>query len=445
MNSKVVLLLIAAAAAMLVYATPVITLFVGSHSTFNFDNNAESGVINVTVGSGSDEYCKQCHLRVWNELYSNPKAPHSDLSCETCHRYNGTGVKFAVINSTGAHPGRQAHAAYVPNCLECHWKTTPIRNIHGGISYAPAAAGFNLAYIPDNSRIPNYTIDVSRISYYAAHKRLIEYANDTLGDMNIGCLLCHTNYSKEISYTYHWNIDYSTLYWNFTSFSPNGTRTYTITAAKSTEFSGKHEFLPMDSINCSKCHENIYEGLINGTHAPIYRYVNPTKPGWSWYLTNLWGDIRFHARGVYDGYTSTYSLNTSLINNTYCKDCHYNPSVPDTAANKGLVHCAEKVSCLTCHGYGKTFDAYNAILNASAYSGPVGKTDPDDHENLLNQTATYARMYHGDVCMGCHEAAVHATKSKGGGGASGGCSRCHEWGNVDVYIESEPSGYAINQ
>ena len=295
-----------------------------------------------------------------------------------------------------------------------------------------------MSYAVDSSRISNYTIDVSQISYYAAHKRLIEYANNTLGDMNIGCLLCHTNYSKKITYSYHWNLNYSTLNWSFTSFSPNGTRTYTVDIAKSTEFSGKHEFISGDDVNCSMCHENIYKALVVGTderyftHAPIEIPDNlGLKP---WGTTNLWNHPRYHY--VPPAYRAEW------VNNTYCKECHNNASIPDTAASKDLIHCAEKVSCLTCHGYGRTYDPYYPILYNQTHS-----SNASGHEDLLNQTAEVYRMYHGDVCMGCHEAAMHPSKGSGGCGGSEGdegghCGWCHTKGSVDIYIESEPSGYA---
>ena len=69
--------------------------------------------------------------------------------------------------------------------------------------------------------------------------------------------------------------------------------------------------------------------------------------------------------------------------------------------------------------------------------GGVGHsgTTPDFVDEVASN---YARTFNGDICMGCHEAAVHPD---GGGGQ---CSRCHNYGNAVVNIESEPSGYATN-
>jgi len=420
MTSKALPLLligVAVAAMFFVYSPHSSSLFVGDHTMFNFSLNQTTGVINVTTANGQTEYCKLCHYHIWEELYSNPDAPHYDLSCETCHRFNGTGVSFAVINSTGAHPGMLAHAAYVPSCLDCHggngrW----IVDRFGKKVFAPPAKAFN-----DTVTVNNHNITViSSIPYFAAHKAMIEYF-ERKGDESLACLMCHTNITKHMVFSYQYNLSYILYYWTFTSFTPNGTRYANITLNPSASFNGMHEFLPVNKINCSACHENIYLGLINGTHAPIYY-------AWRWGSTNLWGNPRYHALALYGT-----ALNTSWINNTYCDECHNlyryaeeNPTANSTynlypaaiEINSTKIHCAEKVSCITCHGYGKPYDAYNATSN-------IG------HEDMINATANYSRMYQGDVCMACHKAAIHGTASCGG--------TCHD-GYAGFNIQSEPSG-----
>lgn len=409
----------------------VVSLFKGSHVVYNIS------------GNGVDVDCASCHKHVAEEMAITRAlhGPHWDLSCVTCHRYNGTGIEFAVANATGAHPGKQAHAAYVPSCLDCHGgKGAWVYNVSGVLVHAPPARAFNLT-TTENYR--NWTV-ISSIPYYAAHKQFVAYCENVLHDENLACLACHTNYSINITYTYHYNVSYwtynTTSTWIIWNFKPNWSRVYTVHFVKKPIFSGKHIFLPLRKINCSKCHLNIYLGLINGTHAPIYWYYSLFKTNWTAY--NLWGNIRYHALGYYDSTTGKFVLyNVSWINDTYCYQCHdlylfakYNPSasavyglnnaIPVTNSTK--VHCAEKVSCLTCHGYGKPYDPYYPILfNQTQSSSALG------HRNLLNQTAYYPRMYHGDICMGCHNASVHAIFS---------CSWCHFKGEVIVNIYSEPSG-----
>ncbi len=437
MTSKAIPLLlfgVAVAALFLIYSPHSTSLFVGTHSMFNFSTNATTGVINVTTANGQTEYCKLCHYHIWEELYSNPKAPHYDLSCENCHRFNGTGVSFAVINSTGAHPGKFAHAAYVPSCLDCHggngrW----IIDRFGKRVFAPPAKAFN-----DTVTVNHHNVTViSSIPYFAAHRAMVVYF-EKKGDENLACLMCHTNISKHMVFSYQYDLYYSLYAYDFTSFAPNGTRYANITIVPNATFNGMHEFLPVNDINCSSCHLNIYEGLINGTHAPIYN---------AWNVTNLWGNPRYHALA-----TSAATLNVSWINNSYCDECHnlYRyATVDNTAANTTYnllpaaieinsteVHCAEKVSCLTCHGNGTPYDPYSVIASSGWLPGGGGGSTvyiAQGHENMLNQTGTYARMYHGDVCMACHKASVHAITS---------CKSCHE-GYIAFDIQSEPSGTDI--
>ena len=405
-----VLVLIAITAGIFISSMKSVSLLKGSHVVYNISSNSV------------DVNCSACHKHVAEEMAITRAlhGPHWDLSCVTCHRFNGTGISFATANSSGVFPGKQAHAAYIPSCLDCHGGNGAwVYNVSGVLVHAPPARAFNITTTVDYR---NWTV-ISSIPYYAAHKQFIAYCENVLHDENLACLACHTNFSINITYKYHYNISYSLSLWTFTSFNPNWSRIYTVHFVKNATFSGKHIFLPTKDINCSKCHENIYLGLINGTHAPIYY-------AWRWGTTNLWGDPRYHALALYGT-----TINTSWINDSYCDECHnlYRYATVDNPAanltynllpaaleiNSTKIHCAEKVSCITCHGYGKPYDAYNATSNTG-------------HEDMINYTATnYSRLYHGDICMACHEAAVHGVASCG--------KTCHA-GNAAFNIYSEPSG-----
>ena len=400
-------------------------------------------------GAGNDVNCSVCHKSVAEEMEITRAlhGPHWDLSCEACHRFNGTGIHFAKANASGAFPGREAHAAYIPSCLDCHGGNgVNVTNVTGSRVHAPPARAFNIITTLNHR---NITI-ISSIPYAEAHKQFIAYCENSLHDENLACLACHTNYSIDISYTYQYNLTYSIKYWTFQTFTPIWGKTYNVNYAKKSYFSGKHIFLPLENINCSRCHYNIYRGLINGTHAPIYRYVGG---GQTWPSYNLWGFYRYHALGYYSA--GTYVL-TGNINSSYCKQCHYSIKInltsyttgakftsvnPFTAAAKGLVHCAEKISCYTCHHRNSTYwwlDPYYAVGNINSTKGG----NATGHEYLINQTITYARMYHGDVCMACHEPSVHGVVK---------CNDCHyyggHWWKGTIYplyfrIESEPNGSA---
>ncbi len=403
---NIFLILFIGVAALTIFAsTGVISLFVGQHSFVNIS------------GTGNQISCVGCHHHIADEM--NNSAIHTNLTCEDCHRYNGTGIHFASGDGTDAStPGNESHAAYVPRCLDCHGGT----GVYIGTEFAPPARAFNES---------GYGTD------YSAHKHFVIEANnsDTTTGENEACIACHTNYTCKISYSYFYNINYTLQNWTFSSFAYNGTRNYSIQWIKS---GSKHEFLRLSDISCVKCHENIYEALTNGTdgitnedyltHAPVE--IDTA----TWNTTNPWNHNRYH-------YIPAISRPV-WVNDSYCVRCHnvkryadehpgYNTTYDlgnvTSDTNSTEVHCAEILSCATCHGTGKTKEV---IDNPNYHGKGHGASFVD------NVAANYARTFNGDTCMGCHEAAVHPS--------SGTCARCHTSGNATVYIESDPSGYATN-
>jgi hypothetical protein len=423
MNGKVIALFATLAFILvLVGSTDVVTLFGGSHQ-----------IINIT-SSGNDIDCVPCHQWVRNEL--DNATYHSWMVCEDCHRYEGARIEFAEHNLAG----KQAHAAYTPRCLDCH-NNDSITLANGTIVFIKKADAFG---------DPDYGNDSS------AHKKFVKDSlNSTLSvGENEACIACHTNYSLEIVYSYFWNIEYELFHWNvpFATFSYNVTqREYTNTFSKT---GAKHEFIDTTDINCISCHKNIYVALVNGTdggsnedyltHAPIE--INTIGgSGTLWNTDNPWDDhYRYH-------YIPAPATNRAAgVNSSYCFECHnvkkyadenpsnnttYNLTGVTADTNSAQVHAAEALSCQTCHGSGKT----KVVIDNPDFTGGAGHSDSN---NFVDDVASnYARTFHGDICMGCHEAAVHPS--------AGTCSRCHKdiggmYGSADVNIESEPSGYATN-
>ena len=407
----------------LVGSTDVVTLFGGSHHIINISSSS---------GTGNDINCVPCHQWVRNEL--DNATYHSWMVCEDCHRYEGTGIVFAKHDQEG----EEAHAAYTPRCLDCHNNDTIALANGTNVNIEKAGAFGN----------PDYGTDSS------AHKKFVKDSlNSTLcvGE-NEACIACHTNYSIEIEYSYFWNIEYELSAWTFTSFSYNVTqRNYTNTFTKT---GAKHEFIDTGDINCINCHQNIYEALVNGTdggsnedyltHAPIE--INTIGAnGTHWNTDNPWDDhYRYH-------YIPAPSANRATgVNSSYCFECHnvkkyadenttardyYDLTNVTADTNSAQVHAAEALSCQTCHGSGKT----KVVISNPDFTGGEGHSDSN---NFVDDVASnYTRTFHGDICMGCHEAAVHPS--------SGACVRCHKedigsYGSADVNIQSEPSGYAIN-
>ncbi len=407
-----VFIFIAVSSVLIFTSTDIVTLFANQHAFFNIS------------GTGNQISCTGCHHHIADEL--NLSAIHEDLSCEACHRFTGAGITFASGES-GATPGEEAHAAYTPRCLDCHGES----GVWVEGKYAPPAPAFNQS---------------------SAHRKFVERANESnlsVGE-NEACLACHTNYSAKISYSYFYNIDYTVYSWNvpFYSFSYNGTRYYDISWSKS---GAKHEFLSLNDIDCTKCHKNIYDALVNGTpngtnedyltHAPI-EIDTGEGGGKDWDTDNPWNHYRYH-------YIPSANRPT-WVNNSYCFKCHnvdkYADEHPADNATYDLgnvtadtnstdVHAAEALTCATCHGSGKTKEVIDNLDKDGGCTGHSGTNFVDD------VASTYARTFNGDICMGCHEAAVHPD---GGGGGDGECSRCHKKGDANVYIQSEPSGYATN-
>ena len=397
---------------LLLTSTNVFSLLPEQHKFINIDNPS------------NDIDCVACHSRIRAELDNSDL--HGTLICEDCHRFEGTGIIFAEGGSL-ATAGEEAHAAYTPRCLDCHDSD--------GATVAGEYATPARAFCDDN-----YGCE------YSAHKALVMKANES--SMSVGeneaCLVCHTNYSCELDYTYFKDISYSLSNWSFTSFGCSGTRDYTANWNKS---GSKHVFLSSDKIDCTKCHENIYDALVTGTtdsekryltHAPIaITYKDSSGYDHEWDTYNPWGHDRYHY--------VPYENRAESVNNSYCYECHnVNKYANENLADKTTydlgdvtsdthstqVHCAEALWCQTCHGNGKT----KVVIDnpEQLNTGHSGTNFVDD------VTSDYARTFQGDICMGCHEAAVHPSD------AQAICTRCHKVGNADVTIKSEPYGYATN-
>ncbi|MFP3909032.1 MAG: hypothetical protein ACLFVX_04155 [Archaeoglobaceae archaeon] len=394
--------------------TDVITMLNGSHTT------------NSLTSDANDVECVGCHQRMSEQLDNS--AIHSNFGCEECHRLTRTAdgevVKYATHNQSGVTVGNESHAAYTPRCLDCHGEDGVYYNDTWVQKQAPTAIAFN---------------ETGYGSDYSAHKPFVEQALEwglSKGE-NEACIACHTNYSMEIEYKYWYDIDYYVSNWNvpFNSFSVNGTREYDITYNKS---GYKHEFVNSDDINCVTCHKNIYDALVNGTEGDNEDYLTHSPieiDSDEWDTYNPWGHYRYH-------YID--SNRVERVNNTYCFECHnikkyannnpsedstYNLSDVTSDTNSTSIHAAEALWCQTCHGTGKTKE----VIDNKDYDrqNRKGHNQTDFVDEIKNY---YARTFHGDICMGCHEAAVHGNR----------CKDCHELGEADVYIESEPSGYASN-
>ncbi len=437
----VIVAILLAAASLSIRFSP--SLFVNQHFLVNIS------------GNGNDINCTSCHPQVADELAKSQI--HRNFPCEECHRIKrtayGVNITYAEQNAGPRTIGEEAHAVYVPRCLDCHGNNGVYVDYLGQTKTAPVAKGFNVNPIPD----------------YVAHKNFVEWANKSnicVGE-NEACLSCHTNFSVKIIFRYFYNISFTkTADWNIANFNVNGTRTYTVLLDK-TSNQGKHEWIAVnlssqDSYNqtfCIRCHKNIYDALVNGTlgtdgrsnliHAPIEIDTTGHRGGWN--FTNNWGHVRYHY--ILPSYRGSW------VNTTYCLECHnvklYSLINPNDSSYYGLsnvitdtnstnVNIAEKLTCVTCHGFGKIKEA---VIDYPSSDMNIFV----DHLNLINQTDAYASIFSGKICMACHTAGNHVSDAggmcrmcHGSGGSLLGCDRCHGRtgysASITFNVESEPTG-----
>jgi len=412
----IAMFIIALCALALLTSTNVVTLFKGSHTIVGLTSNE------------NDVSCISCHSKIAAELQNS--SVHSNFKCEECHRLRQTAegrtTEYATHNASGIFPGHQAHAAYTPRCLDCHGGDGYYINDTGVLKHAPPAYPFN---------------ETDYGSDYSAHKPLVLKArelNMSVGE-NEACLACHTNYSIDLSHTYFWNINYIVYNWNITQFSYNGTRYYNYTVTRS---GAKHEFINSADIVCVNCHHNIKEAMKTGTsgspYGENYKTHAPVEiDAQFWSSNNAWGHKRYH-----------YIPSGASVGTVKCLKCHnvkryadehptksstYDLGSVTADTNSTLVHAAEALTCATCHGSGKTKKVIDVLGTPGGNSYGHSNTNPDFVDLVASR---YARTFDGDICMGCHEAAVHPN--------SGSCGYCHNFVNNNIMIESEPSGYATN-
>jgi len=398
----------------------------------------------------NDIPCTQCHSKIASEL--NNSAYHRSLSCEDCHRNPNLGQTVAYDDGTII-SGEEAHAAVKPRCLDCHSQTS-ITLANGTAVTVRKADAFG---------------DAGYGTSYSAHRKFVTDSNSfSIGvGENEACLACHTNFSINLRFSYFWNISYTkSADWNISSFSYNGTREYALSILGS---GAKHEWIPVSEIDCIRCHKNIYDALVNGTpgtpynqytHAPI---EIDDATGHNWETGNYWGNSRYHYIPDADRPTS--------VNTNYCYECHnvakyatINPTAATTYSlssvaadtNSSVVHAAERLKCVTCHGIGKTKDPTSVMATSGNSASYAALNISIDHRNIMGKIQGYANTFNGDMCMGCHQAADHS------GSTGGMCGSCHSAGgwsscgpchrsyvntgggySLSVNIESEPTGALI--
>lgn len=313
--------------------------------------------------SGNDVPCYKCHKNIEAEFNDMPSAaPHKSKACVYCHR-NESGVTYAVGDGLGSQPGKEAHAASIPPCQQCH--------------------------IPDTTNLS---------SVNESHKPL----NDTSG-LNEACILCHTGFDKSLDFKRALYVEYDLVdtaggynIQNFSFVSSNST------IINLTPPGSKHTWGNASEINCFDCHSDVKNALANGGHVP-------SSGNTSGELSHG-GKTRKAERG-HKGRRHDFSRTAVTIES--CKPCHL-PSASDfgTWCGSGCYnthpeaqldyHAATTEHCYNCH--------YNGTINAPGGGGSCGCRKCHDVLRTGNHVDILDSMFDQNfcwyqvdkVCIGCH-------------------------------------------
>ncbi len=223
MNSgKIAVIAISLLAVGVVALPQTVSMFAGQHYWYKLDVK--------TTAWESEVPCEKCHADVAEEMKSalGPhmgETGHGRLACTDCHRVKQV-YQFAYVGGsyTEVTPGKYAHAATVPACMDCHkWVSASEFNDYefGGAGHydnlpsdsckrchydpagkfheVPAAGGFGLT---------NGTGDTGSL---AAHMAFINEARNStlLKDENEACIACHTAVPVKINWTHARSIEFN--------------------------------------------------------------------------------------------------------------------------------------------------------------------------------------------------------------------------------------------
>ncbi|HDL15695.1 MAG TPA: hypothetical protein ENH28_06050, partial [Euryarchaeota archaeon] len=268
-----------------------------------------------TFISGPNVNCARCHPDEAGNL--SLSAYHSNLTCRTCHNVTFT-------------PGEVAHAATIPECIQCH--TNVVNHINN--TYATHMPFFRSAEISNIRRGPNEA-----------------------------CFMCHTNYSGNITFVYHkWinftitnkgtpdeeipdsinGISYTYMTFNYTISNVILGPETTYTVQIKNQGGSTHYWKNLSDISCVRCHKRIQLGNFGNANGSQHAGdVTDTLehfgvPVQSYFPTG-------HANASYGGPT-----------NAYCLSCHRNATFDIYAAenpnlNSSAIHAALRLNCVVCH------------------------------------------------------------------------------------------------
>ena len=191
-------------------------------------------------GTGNDIACDKCHQNIYDDYEITGNVHYSSsMICEDCHRNESFATHAKGDDDDAipkAFPGKEAHAASIPNCTLCHANDvtdlTSTNETHKSI------------YVKGNTSGPE-------------------------DEGNEACVMCHTGFDKRLNFTRALYVEYDLVnpgggyeIQNFSFVSTNET------IIDLTPSGGKHRWENASDIDCFDCHQDVKSALENGGHVP---------------------------------------------------------------------------------------------------------------------------------------------------------------------------------
>ncbi|KAF5438041.1 Cytochrome c7 [Candidatus Methanophagaceae archaeon] len=222
MESKKVALLAIAVVAVGIFALPsTVSLLSGQHTWYG-----------LSAGP-NDVPCEKCHQDIADEMISGDNGAHRNLTCSMCHRTLFNNYTYGSGQGDGSTPGKEAHAAAVIQCMDCHgilsdsgtwnhWSYPEYASCDkchwsGGYPDFISAGGFGLGTTLDDT------------GERAAHKDFVNNSiNESLMEgANEACIACHTRIGVNITWTKNTVLEFSAVEddlgnWTLTDFQATG-------------------------------------------------------------------------------------------------------------------------------------------------------------------------------------------------------------------------------
>ena len=224
MQSKKIALLTVAIVAVGIFALPgTVSLFSGQHSWYY-------------LGDGANEVpCEKCHGEIEDEMQSGENGAHRNLTCAMCHRTMFNNYTYGSGEGDASTPGKEAHAAAVVQCMDCHGVDETGQYNHGAApEYEDCyACHINGNYYDDEDFIVAGGFNLSGRSWdtgkKAAHRKFV---NDSIDEplmegANEACIACHTRIGVNITWTKKEYLEFTafeneTGWWTLTKFAAGG-------------------------------------------------------------------------------------------------------------------------------------------------------------------------------------------------------------------------------